>query len=244
MGQPAFEVASVKPSPPLSAKSRGLFVYPGGRMVAWSYTLKQLIRSAYNLDPNSLDIPVLGGPSWADEDPFDVEAKPPESSQSSHWVPAKSTAPPTPEMRLMLQTLLADRFQLKLHTEPKKENVYALVLAKGGPKLKPSDGARSPSLAASKTGPMDRMVNLLTGQNVSMAMLAAALAQTLRRPVLDQTGLTGNFDFHVVYPPDDGSGSAPPLVRALERQLGLRLETKRENIDVLVIDHAEKPAGN
>jgi uncharacterized protein (TIGR03435 family) len=194
-------------------------------MVAWSCTLKQFIRNAYNFDTSgSVEIRILGAPNWADEDQFDLEAKPPESSASGHWVPAKSTAPPTPEMRLMLRALLADRFQLQVHLEAKMEPVLALVVAKGGPRLKKSDGLAPPSLVARKVGSMDRMETLLTGQNAGMGMFAAGLAQTLKRTVLDRT--------------------APPLFKSLERQLGLKLETERAPIDVLVIDHAEKPAGN
>jgi uncharacterized protein (TIGR03435 family) len=203
-------------------------------------TIRQLARAAYNLDPNYPETQILGGPGWIDQDEFDIEAKPPESSESSRWAPPNSRTPPTSELRLMLQTLLADRFQLKMHTEAKKGSVYALAVAKGGSRLKKADETKDPSITIRKVGPMDRMANLLTGQNASMAMFADGLTQALRRPVLDQTCLDGRFDFRVVYPPDDGSGSAPPLFRALERQLGLKLESKQGAIDVLVIDHAEK----
>jgi uncharacterized protein (TIGR03435 family) len=242
--RPAFEAASLKPSPPLSPKPRGLSIYPGGRIVGSNCTLRQLIRSAYGLDTRAPEMEVLGGPAWLDQDRFDLEAKPPESSQSGQYVPLKSTAPITSEIRLMLQTLLADRFQLKVHMDSKLDSVLALTVDKGGSRLKKSDETKAPSLVSSHTGPIDRMATLVTGQNATMAMLAGGLAQLLRRPVLDRTSLTGGFDFHLVYPPDDGSGSAPPLFKALQRQLGLKLEAQKASLDVLVVDHAEKPSSN
>src|ERR1700733_15074365 len=116
--RPAFEVVSVKLAPPESrAMGIGLFTYPGGRIHATNYRLRQLIRDAYNIDTYR----ILGGPHWADEDRFDIEAKPSTSSDLSKWAPESFTSPPNAEMRLMLQTLLADRFQLKVHSETRKE---------------------------------------------------------------------------------------------------------------------------
>jgi len=131
-------VASVKPSTEQD-HIIGLFTYPGGRVAATNYTLRMLIHEAFNLQ----DHQIQGGPHWAGEDRYNLQAKPPASSDASHWLPENVNTPPNPELRQMLQTLLADRFQLKVHMETHKESVYALVLAKGGPKLKPPDPRES-----------------------------------------------------------------------------------------------------
>jgi uncharacterized protein (TIGR03435 family) len=111
----------------------GLYTYSGGRILATGETLKKLIYDGYKVEMYN----IVGGPRWVDEDRFDVEAKPPASSKSSKWVPANFKSAPNAEMRQMLQTLLAERFQLKVHTETRKESIYALAVAKGGPKLRP-----------------------------------------------------------------------------------------------------------
>jgi uncharacterized protein (TIGR03435 family) len=242
LAQPAFEVASVKPSTD-NDHIIGLFTYPGGRVVATRYTLKMLIHDAYNLQ----DQRIQGGPRWVGEDLYNLEAKPPKSSESSHWAPASFKTPPNPEMRQMLQTLLADRFQLKMHAETKKEPVYALVVAKGGPKLKPPDTAKEPFVSLYRNGsPYEEAVShAVRGQNATMAQLAAHLGPHFGRPVLDQTGLKGNFDFEVEYAEGESQAqAAEPLLRALQDQLGLKLETQPGSVEVLVIDRAEKPSAN
>lgn len=241
-GQPALEVASVKPSTDRDTII-GLFTYPGGRVVATQFTLKLLIHDAYNLDPYR----ILGGPHWAGEDRFDIEAKPPASSPSSHWVPESSKTPPNPEMRQMLQTLLADRFQLKVHMETRKESVYALVVAKGGPRLKPPDTAEEAHVGLFRYGSVYQEATsyAVRGRNATMAQLAAFLTGHFGRPVLDQTGLTGNFDFQVEFAESETQAeAAAPLFRALQDQIGLKLETQPGSVEVLVIDRAEKPSAN
>jgi uncharacterized protein (TIGR03435 family) len=232
--RPAFEVVSVKPTPPSSGGPIGLFTYPGGRIRASMCTLHYLIREAYDMEMYR----IVGGPRWADEDRFDVEAKPAASSESSKWVPASFKTPPNLVMRQMLQTLLADRFQLKVHTEMKKESVYALVTAKGGPRLKqPNSTTVQPFVSFMPTG--------LSGRNATMDQLTARLADILGRPVSNRTGIEGHFDFLIDYPPDDaGTDRAVLLLRALQDQVGLKLETQPGSVEVLVIDRAERPAAN
>jgi uncharacterized protein (TIGR03435 family) len=231
---PTFEVVSVKPTPSVSRDSIGLHTYPGGRIRATKLTLKLLILYAYDMEMYR----ILGGPHWTDEDRFDVEAKPPASSESSKWVPASFKTPPNLEMRQMLQTLLADRFQLKVHTETKKEQVYALVAAKGGPKLKqPKSTADQPFVSFLPHG--------LSGQNATLDQLVERLVTVLSRPVLNHTGIEGHFDFLIDYPPDDaGTDRTVLLLSAIQDQIGLRLETQPGSVEVLVIDHAEKPSAN
>jgi uncharacterized protein (TIGR03435 family) len=242
-GQPAFEIASVKPTPSEAREPIGLSTFPGGRIRATNYTLKLFIHDAYQLEMYQ----ILGGPHWVDEDRFDVEAKLPDSSESSKWVPANFKTPPNAEMRQMLQTLLADRFQLKVHMETRPESVYVLTVAKGGPKLKPPDTTKQPFVSFGRTGARDQeaVSNLLIGQNATMAQLVERLATILKRPVSDRTNLPGHFDFKIEYAGvDEQLGAAPPLSGALQEQAGLKLETQPGSVEVLVIDRAEKPSGN
>ena len=241
MGQ-TFEVASIKPAPPTGG-AIGLFTYPGGRIVASNYTLSMLIHEAYGLEM----FQILGVPHWAESDRYNIEAKPPASSASSKWVPPNFKTPPNPEMQQMLQTLLADRFQLKVHKETKKDSVYALLVAKGGPKLKAPTTTKQPFVSFGRTGSIERapVSSLLTGQNATMALFAARLTVIMRHPVLDRTGLPGNFDFEVEYAGDETeSNAAPFLSEGLRQQLGLKLEKEAGTSDVLVVDHAEKPSLN
>lgn len=232
---PAFEIASVKPSPPQGGPmGSGLYTYPGGRIHATSYTLRMLIHDAYNIEVDH----VVAGPHWADEDRFDVEAKPPASSASSNWVPANFKSPPNLEMRQMLQTLLSERFQLKVHTEMRKERVYALVVAKGGPKLKkPASSTVQPFVSFLPHG--------LSGKNATIDQLVERLERILGRPVVNRTGLQGNFDFLIDYPPDEAATDpAVLLLSAIREQTGLQLETQPGSTDLIVIDRAAKPSAN
>ena len=243
---PAFEVASIRPCTVQDQGKLpiGLFTYPGGRISATNYTLKQLIHDAYDMEMYRL----LGGPGWVDSERYNLDAKPPESSASSKWVPANFKTPPNPEMRLMLQAVLAERFQLKVHRESKSESVYALVVIKGGPKLNPpKDTTKQPFVSSGRTGPITAAAVSQTflGTNATMDQLVERLAQHLRRPVLNKTGIHGNFDFFIEYAADDSqSAAAPPLVRAIQDQVGLKLEMQPGSVEVLVIDHAEKPSAN
>jgi len=176
---PAFEVVAVKPLP-AGRGAIGLFTYPGGRIHITTYTLKQLIHDAYNIEM----FRILGGPHWPDEDRFDIEAKPPASSESSRWTPESRKSPPNAEMRLMLPTLLAQRFQLKVHRETRKESIYSLVVAKGGPRLKsPGSTEAQPFVSFLPNG--------LSGQNATMDQLVERLPGLLARPVQNHTGIEG-----------------------------------------------------
>jgi uncharacterized protein (TIGR03435 family) len=230
---PAFEVASVKPS---TEQDRviGMFTYPGGRVTAANYTLKMLIHEAYAIE----DYKILGCPHWAETERYNLEAKPAASSTLSQWVPANFKTPPNAEMRRMLQTLLAERFQLKLHREPKKEAIYALVVARGGPRLsEPKDTAQQPFVVFLPHG--------LRGQNATMDLLVDRLATILGRPVLNRTGVRGTFDFLIDYPADDpGTDVEGRLLSALPEQVGLKFETQPGTVEVVVIDHAQKLSAN
>jgi len=259
----SFEVASIKPN--RSGDMRFFISWQPGRFNATGMPVKFLITMAYDVK----DFQVSGGPGWINSDRYDIDAKEPDS------VAEQLEKLPRDERRKlagsMLQSLLADRFKLKLTRGSKDMPAYALVVAKNGPKLqeaKPVD-----TLANAPSGPGDHshlpMMRMgpgeLTGQGVGLSFLASALSQQLGRQVLDQTGLKGNYDLTLKWTPEQGEGmmlggpgtggpppeSAPPpdtsgpsIFTAIQEQLGLKLEPTKAPAEVLVVDHVERPSEN
>jgi bla regulator protein blaR1 len=233
----SFEVASVKRSDPNATKTR-VSIAPGGRFTATNATVKMLIRQAFDLR----DYRISGGPQWLDSENYDIEAK----------AGGGVAIPPGPVggalLRMMLRSLLIERFGLAFHWQPKEEQGYRLVVDKGGSKFKaaePRDG--------SPQG-LRRGKDRLTGFAASLPMLASNLSQQLGRPVIDQTGLNGTYDFTLDYAPEPGApaidqppnqdSSLPSIFTALQEQLGLKLESTNATVQILVIDHAERPSEN
>jgi uncharacterized protein (TIGR03435 family) len=250
---PLFEVVSIKPSP--AADIRVSMGIPTGRFVAIGFTTRRLIEFAYNVKDDRLS----GGPGWINSERYDIDAKEAESvAEALQKLPLVQRLD---RMRLMVQSLLADRFKLKVNRQIKELPVYALVVAKNGPKLTltPQGPPRDPDIAGGR--------GQFTGTAVPMSALAYSLAQLPEiggRVVLDQTALKGNYDFSLQWSPDttpafSGGGpgdtarpagappsdsSAPSLFTALQEQLGLRLESQKSPVDVFVIDHIEEPSPN
>ena len=228
---PSFDAASIKPARTDSA-GRSLAHDPGGRLTTSNATLKMLIMLAYRVMPHQ----VAGGPGWVESDGFDIDAK------------AARPDPSGAHFRQMLQSLLAERFQLRVHRETRELPVYLLVVAKNGPKLAAAKGDEAEA-GARIEGP-----GRLTGVRATMPELAAALSRPLQRTVIDRTRLGGAYNFTLRFVPDAGSvkpggdpagsGDGPDLVTALQEQLGLGLQTGKGPVEVLVIDHAEKPTPN
>ena len=216
-----FEVASIKPPNPTGDRGTNMST-DGGTLRMHNATLKFCIIAAYGVQ----DYLIEGGPNWVARDKFEITAKAAGSVQHEGLV-------------RMLQSLLADRFKLALHRETKQRPVYALTLGKNGPKLHLSDpGSESLLGRRGGRGP-------LVGQSASMPGLASILSMLMERKVLDQTGLTGAYDFTLEYAPMDAIDSPlPSLVTALQDQLGLKLDATRGPVEVLVIDHAEKPSAD
>jgi uncharacterized protein (TIGR03435 family) len=230
----AFEVASIKPSLDPPGSVVGIFESKG-RISAKNVTLKRCMRGAYNIPEPQ----IIGGPRWADQDRYDIEAK--------ATVPAGDR-----ELMLMLQALLADRFKLVFHREQRAIAGYRLVLGKGGLKAQASAPDRN-SVGHSQRGRIE-------AEGCTMAQLALKLAEVLHQPVLDATRVAGKFDLKLEWMPDEMQakspgadqrsgtvpepGSGPSIFAALQEQLGLKLESSRVPSDVLVIDSAEKPSAN
>jgi uncharacterized protein (TIGR03435 family) len=220
---PAFDVASVKENrsgSPNSSNRTG-----GDRYSGTNVSLISLLRTAYAVQ----EFQIAGYPSWAETDKFDVEAR------------MASGASPR-DFPLALQKLLADRFKLVLHREPRQASIYTLVVQKDGPKFKPGD----PAKCNERAGGFDATATEISGGCVSMEQFAARLSRSIGSHVVDGTALTGTFDFKVSWLPDDrfpgrGASANPTLFTALQEQLGLRLQSGKGPVDTLVIDRAEKP---
>jgi uncharacterized protein (TIGR03435 family) len=229
-GQPAprFEVASIKPD---KSDDRGGDMRPiAGGFSARNLSVGMFIQSAYNLKAWE----ILGGPDWLTTDRYDIEAKT-EGNPSSQ------------EKLDMLRPLLADRFQLKFHRETRQMPMYSLTAAKSGPKLQATpSGAR---------GYIRPGRGLIEGRGVSMSTLANFLGGSLIQSVTDNTGIGGSFDIRLEWTPTEGEShysyddrpvdsNGPSIFTAIQEQLGLKLEGSKGPIEVLVIDHVERPSEN
>jgi uncharacterized protein (TIGR03435 family) len=205
--------------------------YMGRCITAWGLIYNAYFRSFQDYPP--------GLPAWADKDRFDVEAKADDTTTTAMQRLSREDEQEK-EQRLMLQSLLADRFGLRIHYESKVQPVYELVAAKGGPKMKPLPADQKPGWGKFGRGE-------ITLRERPIAMLAYCLTQLAGRKVVDKTGLMGNYDIDLKWAPDDQQISldtGPTLFTALQEQLGLKLEPAKAPVEVLVIDHIEKPSPN
>lgn len=238
---PAFEVATVKPSDPsLGMRGRGgLLVYPGGRIRAVNCTVRTLVSYAFNVQ----SFQVSGGPGWVGDDRYDVAALPPDSSSSVKTMPPSPRTPPTDEQRQMLEALLMDRFQLKFHQVNKIGPVYVLERGDRELRLVATQNKKDfPWLGAFQGG----MINGdgLTGRNISMPEVALRLGRYLDRPVVDQTGLKGTYDFRIQYGKDDSDRDVLSCIFGSLKLMGLRLKPTKAPIKEIVIDHIDRPSEN
>jgi uncharacterized protein (TIGR03435 family) len=235
----AFDVATIKPTPPDAKPGRYITMQGTNRFVVKYYTLKLMIAAAYNVSPKVIS----GGAGWVDSDHFDIAALTP-----------GDTRPSQPEQMAMLRTLLTDRFKLTFHREEKDFSIYALEVAKGGPRLKESTAPPSDPAQLISTVYSDHLH--LPARNATMSDFASLLQRALLdRPVVDETGLTGRYDFDLDWAADEtqfggevpsapADAQALPFFTAIQQQLGLRLEATRGNVQAFVIDHAEPPSAN
>lgn len=230
---PAYEVVSVKPSKP---GCLGFSVtVPHGRFEARCATLWDLLYNAYAI--KHTDYP-QGLPNWGHSARFDVDAKMDDATAEA--MPRLNREEGAQRPQLMLRALLADRFKLRVHTETKQGDVYELVIAHGGAKLKPSQAG-----AAARGMSMGRSNIKIQGQGT--AALASCLTDALDRSVIDKTGLSGNYDIDLRWTPDEQQGTAdagPTIFTAIQEQLGLKLARGKGPVVTFVVDHAEQPAEN
>ena len=217
---PAFDVAAVKPSQPGTPGGSSL---DPGRLTVRGQALRGLILSAYS-------VPfwrVTGGPEWLNTDGYEITATFPPNT-------------PQDQVKLMLQNLLADRFKLTIHREMKDSSVYALVVAKDGPKFREAPDSKF----AAKTGRGHLEIH-----HADMLLLTRNLPlDAVDRPIVDMTGLKGFFDLTLDWTPDTARPSpndtGPSIFTALQEQLGLKLEPRKLPVEFIVIDHVERPSEN
>lgn len=257
--QPQFEVASIKPA---AADARGQFIRMalGGRLNVTNMPVKELMVIAWRIQPYQ----ITGGPPWMETARYDITAKPENGSKQS-------------DLPAMLQSLLEDRFQLKIHHETKELGIYELVVAnkngKLGPRLKASKDGGCTQFDPTKPPPRPEpgkpialgCGGLMGGPGKIMAAgapianITPMLSRILGRTVEDHTNLTGKFDINLEWTPDESQAlqfpldgpkpppldcSGPSIFTALEDQLGLKLESRKGPVDVIVIDRVERPSEN
>ncbi len=233
--QPAFEVASVKPASPDATGVR--INTQQGKLTMANVPLRLCIQWAYQVQP----FQISGGPGWLGTDKYDIVAK-------------AEKPVPNDQMRLMLQTLLAERFKLTVHREMKESVEYALVVAKGGSKLHAAKGDEGSQMEGGR--------GELVARGIALTMLARELSRTLGRTVKEETGLNGQFDFTLKWAPEVGmpmgmkeearmavepvasDPAGPSIFTAVQEQLGLKLESRKAMVEGLVIDRAEKASEN
>jgi uncharacterized protein (TIGR03435 family) len=235
---PGLEVATIKPSQP--DRPGRAFLWRGNRLTTINTTLMALIGFAYDVQEKQ----VIGGQDWMNSEKFDIEGKP-----DTPGTPSRE------QLRTMVKKLLADRFQLKFHNEKRELPAYVLTTGKTAPKMTKDDTNLNglPAL-------FFRQLGDLNVRNATMGDFAHLMqSAVLDRPVVDQTGLAGKWDFQLKWTPDDSQFSGmgmrppppseaadapPPLFTAIQEQLGLKLESGKAQVDVMVIDRVEHPSAN
>jgi uncharacterized protein (TIGR03435 family) len=231
-----FEVATVKPAAPPPFPGFQLFTVRGPEVLAINTTTAALIRFAYGVQTRQ----VSGGPSWIENDRFDVTGR-----------PQAEGVPNNEQMRGLIKSLLVDRFKLAVHTEKRDLPAYLLTVGKQGHKLTQNTSNPNGLASTVRTG-----LGVISATNANMGHFAALLqSSVLDRPVVDRTGLPGRFDFMLNWTPDQSPSSAAPTTppdpnappgffTAIQEQLGLRIESQTAPVDVIVIDRIERPSDN
>jgi uncharacterized protein (TIGR03435 family) len=232
-----FDVATIKPPDPKAPdRLAGFYGYPGGRVFFGGPT-RGLVELAFSLQ----DYQLAGGPGWVSSLWFEINAVPPEASPSRNI--KVQNAEPTSEQRLMLQSLLRDRFGFTYHLEKKKGEVYILTRGSRTLQLKPpKDPAADPrAIVINKMGGI--WDGEAEGTNTTTDYLAIRLSRYLRLPVLNQTGIAGSYDYYL-RPDDPENKDLVVAVLSVVDRLGLKIKRGRGPIQSLVIDHIEMPSEN
>lgn len=237
---PGFDVAVIRPNPGDTTRRSHIWSSASdGNFKAQNVTVMELIRFAFGMPETRIS----GGPGWMRSAKWDMEAK------SDPDINAKlrglDSAPAREQKQHMLQALLADRFALKVHEETRQLPIYALVVAKGGPRFQPSkiNGTTINNSHGQIT---------VTGSDHTVALLAEQLSRTLGRVVVDKTGLDGRYELSLKWAPNDAPAGAdtapadmgPSIFTAIQEQLGLKLESEKGPVPILVIDHIDLPSQN
>ena len=231
-----FDVAAIRPNK--SGSTNSSIDHNHGQWRATNVTVKSLLLNAFEILPEQ----IVGAPGWVDSETFDIDANAEYDASASLAKEAQAT-------RQRLQSLLADRFGLEFHRETKQLQTYALIVGKKGPKLTPASNPEHSSTHTSN-GHMD-------AKGISMEHLARSLAGWLGRPVVNETGLEAKFDLTLDFEPERAvklntsntpiagvDSSKPTLMTAVQDQLGLKLESRRSPVEMLVVDRISRPSEN
>lgn len=239
---PSFEVASIRQAKLYHGGAIGLFVFPGGRISAELCTFRMLMMYAFGVR----SFQILGGPGWINDIRYNINAIPPPSSPARKLNPPSPKAPLNAEEREMLQNLLMNRFKLKFHWESKTGHVYVLEMGKRilkHPKLRPAkDKNDFPWVGSLEGAGIDG--DGIRGDNISMSLLAARLSGYLDRPVLDETGLKGSYDFYFRYASNPSEYNVVSCIFTSIHAIGLDLKPAKAPVRTIVIDHVESPTPN
>lgn len=227
---PAFEVASIRPLARPYPSGGGPWTVDRGRFIAQTGWVRAVIGFAYNVLP---PVKVHGGPTWIDTDLYDFEAKADDPSAGPD------------QIRAMMQTLLVDRFKLGVHRETQEGQVYTLVVGKNGSKMQEAKEGRRDHIDF--TGP-----GQIVCTECELVGLTSVLSNILESPVLNNTGLKGFYNFSLEYADPRWTSknlpselaSRPDIFSAVQEQLGLKLEAKKGPVEILVVDHIERPSEN
>jgi uncharacterized protein (TIGR03435 family) len=227
--QPAFAVASIRPSAAeVKFEHDGSTETTPDTLHMQDVSVETCIKWAYGVQESQ-----ISGPDWIDSDKFDIIAK--------------ADGPATePQMKLMLQALLADRFKLAFHHQDKELKAFVLTIAKGGAKVTPAAAPDARSFHQNSA-------NGSVVKSMTIREWGDYISQPLHMPVVDRTGLTGKYDFvldFTAYLPDahnmgpDRPDATSILMAAMEGELGIKMQATKTQVDVMVIDHIEKPSAN
>jgi uncharacterized protein (TIGR03435 family) len=234
--KPDVEVATIKPTQP--GNDQMTFQTHGGTLVIKNLTLRFMMSFAYDLPARQ----ITGEPGWMDSDKWDIEAKADTPGELN-----------VSQMKLMMQKLFAERFALQVHEEKRKMEAYVLIVNKDGPKMTKTANASSP------TNVLMYPQGVIIAKSATIADLAQWLRSIFGQPVMDKTGIEGRWDFTMKWTPDerqfadvpesarrpaDDANPPPPLFTAIQEQLGLKLETQKTDVPVLVVDHVAHPSPN
>lgn len=239
--EPGVDVATIKPNDS-GGMSMQVLTFRGRNLITVNSSLADLMMFAYSVQMKQ----IVGAPDWMQSDRYDINA-----------TPDQEGTPTADQVRIMIRNLLADRFQLKLHRDKRELSAFVLTVGKNGAKLQPTQpngNLHGVGIQPARTGAM------LFAYNSPVSALTNFLQSlVLDRPVVDQTGLAGKYDLTVTFTlddslfnghppafpkPADGVEPAPNLFEAMQEQLGLKLTAEKAQVDVLVIDHVEKPSAN
>jgi uncharacterized protein (TIGR03435 family) len=227
---PSFEVATIKPADP-NDPNDGLHL--NGRHIGIeNQTIDSLLMFAYGIHQKQ----IVNAPAWTSAEHFDVDG-----------VPDAEGEPSLKQLQVMMKKFLADRFQLRFHHEQRELEVYALCVAKGGPKITASKS--DPNALGDENANHHGIIATMKVTNMSMADFVMILEFSMDKPVVDQTGLAGKWDFAWRWATDEShvstDANAPPgMFTAIQEQLGLKLEAVKGPADVFVIDHVERSSPN